>query len=64
MWFHKSLNKNLFLVLLKILFLIAGLNIFLSSLFMVIKLELKKNNLESHLNLNIKKLYYDKKFSI
>ena len=54
MWFNKILSKDLFLVLLKILFLIVGLNVFLSSLLTVINLELKKNNLESQINLNIK----------
>ena len=58
MWLSNNRGKELFLVLLKTLFLIVGLNIFLSSLFNVIKLEFKKNNLESEINLNNKKLKY------
>ena len=59
MKFNKNLRKELFLVLFKTLFLIVGLNIFLSSVFTIIKLELKKVNSESEINLNIKKLKYD-----
>ena len=58
MWLNNNRGKELFLVLLKTLFLIVGLNIFLSSLFNVIKLEFKKNNLESEINFNNKKLKY------
>ena len=55
---NKNRNKDLFLVLLKTIFLIFGLNLFLTSLINGIKLELKKNNLESEMNLNYKKLRY------
>ena len=55
---NKNQSKDLFLVLLKTIFLIFGLNIFLTSLINGIKLELKKNNLESEMNLNYKKLRY------
>ena len=55
---NKNQSKDLFLVLLKTIFLIFGLNIFLTSLINGIKLELKKNNLESEMNLNYKKLKY------
>ena len=55
---NKNQNKDLFLVLLKTISLIFGLNIFLTSLINGIKLELKKNNLESEINLNCIKLKY------
>ena len=55
---NKNQSKDLFLVLLKTIFLVFGLNIFLTSLINGIKLELKKNNLESEMNLNYKKLKY------
>ena len=55
MSFNKNQSKTLFLFLLKTLFLILGLNIFLSSVFTVIKSEFRKNNLELKMNLNIKK---------
>ena len=55
---NKNQSKDSFLVLLKTLVLILGLNIFLTSLINGIKLELKKNNLESEMNLNYKKLKY------
>ena len=55
---NKNQSKDLFLVLLKTIFLIFGLNIFLTSLINGIKLEFKKNNLESEMNLNYKKLKY------
>ena len=60
MWLSNNRGKELFLVVSKTLFLIVGLNIFLSSLFNVIKLEFKKNNLESEINLNNKKLKFDR----
>ena len=50
-------SKDLFLVLMKTIFLIFGLNIFLTSIIKVIKLELK-NNLESEMSLNYKTLKY------
>jgi len=53
---NKNQNKDLFLVLLKTISLIFGLSIFLTSLINGIKLELKKINLESEINLNYKKL--------
>ena len=52
---NKNQSKDLFLVLLKTIFLIFGLNLFLTSLINGINLELKKNNLESEMNLNYKK---------
>ena len=58
MTFYKKPIK-IFLFLLKTLIIILGLNILLTSLVTVLKLELKKN-LESEINLNIKKLKYDK----
>ena len=48
-------RSNIFLFFLKTLVIILGLNILLTSLFTVIKLELK-NNLESEMNVNNKKL--------
>ena len=58
---NKNQSKDLFLFLLKTIFLIFGLNIFLTSLINVIKLELKKNNLISEMNLNYKNLKYIQK---
>ena len=55
---NKNQSESLFLILLKTIFLIFGLNIFLTSLINGIKLELKKNNLGSEMNLNYKKLKY------
>ena len=55
---NKNQSKDSFLVLLKTIVLIFGLNIFLTSLINGIKLELKKNKLESEMNLNYKKLKY------
>ena len=61
MWFKKNRIIYIFLFLSKTLVLIVGLNIFLTSLLTIIKIEFKKNNLESEINLNIKKLKFDKK---
>ena len=58
MWLNKKTSKDLFLVLLKTFFLIVGLNIFLTSLITIIKLDLKKDNLESEMNLNMNKLKF------
>ena len=58
MWLNKKKSKDLFLVLLKTFFLIVGLNIFLTSLITIIKLDLKKDNLESEMNLNMNKLKF------
>ena len=55
---NKNQSKDSFLVLLKTIVLIFGLNIFLTSLINVIKLELKKNNLTSEKNFNYKDLKY------
>ena len=55
---NKNQSKDSFLVLLKTIVLIFGLNIFLTSLINVIKLELKKNNLTSEKNLNYKDFKY------
>ena len=55
---NKNQSKDSFLVLLKTIVLIFGLNIFLTSLINVIKLEFKKNNLTSEKNLNYKDLKY------
>ena len=59
---NKNQSKDLFLLLLKTIFLIYGLNIFLTSLINVIKFELKKNNVESQVNLNYKKLKFVQNF--
>ena len=55
---NKNRSKYFFLVLLKTIFYIFGLNLFLTSLITGIKLELKHNNLESEMNLNYKKIKY------
>ena len=59
---NKNQSKDLFLLLLKTIFLIFGLNIFLTSLINVIKFEFKKNNVESQVNLNFKKLNFVQNF--
>ena len=59
MGINKNRSKDLFLVFLKAFFLIVGLNIFLTTVLKGTKLEFKRNNLESEINLNIKKLKYD-----
>ena len=48
-------RSNIVFLLLKTLFIILGLNILLTSLITVVKIEMK-NNLESEMNINIKKL--------
>ena len=53
---NKNRSKDLFLALLKTIFLIFGFNLLLTSLITGIKLELKKNNLDSEINLNYKEL--------
>ena len=53
----KFQSKDLLLVFFKTLCLIIGLDILLTSFFMIIKEEFNKKNLESEINLNIKKLY-------
>ena len=58
MGLNKNRSKDLFLILLNTILLIFGFNIVLTSLITGIKLELKKNNLESEMNLNYKKLKY------
>ena len=58
MGLSKNRRNHLFLVLLKIIFLIFGLNLFLTSLITVIKLELNNNNFESEMNLNYKTFKY------
>ena len=55
MGLNKNQRNNFFLVLLKTIVFIFGLNLFLSTLINGIKLELKKNNFESEMNLNYKK---------
>ena len=59
MWLSKKRSKDLFIVLLKTFLFIMGLNIFLTSIFTSIKIESKKNNLESEMNKNIKRLKYN-----
>ena len=54
-------RSNIFLFLLKTLFIILGLNVLLTSIFTVIKLEFK-NNLDLEMNVNNKKLQYDDNF--
>ena len=51
-------RHDIFLFLFKTLFIILGLNILLTSLFTLLKLELR-NNLESEMNVNNKNLKYD-----
>ena len=58
MWLNQKRSKDLILVLLKTFFLIVGLNIFLTSLFTIIKLDLKKDNLESEINFNMNKIKF------
>ena len=58
MGLNKNQRNNFFLVLMKTIVFIFGLNLFLTTLINGIKLELKKNNLESEMNLNYKKLKY------
>ena len=55
MGLNKNQRNNFFLVLLKTIVFIFGLNLFLTTLINGIKLELKKNNFESEMNLNFKK---------
>ena len=55
---NQNRSKYLILVLLKNIFLIFGVNILLTTLITVIKLEFKKNNFDSEINLNYKKLKY------
>ena len=55
MGINKNQRNNFFLVLLKTIVFIFGLNLFLTTLINGIKLELKKNNFESEMNLNYKK---------
>ena len=62
MWLNK--NKVLIIVLFKNFVMILGLNIFLTSVFIAMKLEFKKNNLESEMKINIKKFKYDQKAQI
>ena len=59
MWLSKKRSKDLFIILLKTFLFIMGLNIFLTSIFTSIKIESKKNNLESEMNKNIKRLKYN-----
>ena len=61
---NKNQSKDLFLVLLKTIFLIFGLNIFLTSLINGIKLELKKNNLEIRNEFKLQKAQIYSKYSI
>jgi len=56
---NKNSGNNLVLFLFKNLCLILGLNIFLTSVFTIIKAEFKKNNFDSRMNLNIKDIRYD-----
>ena len=61
---NKNQSKDLFLILLKTIFLIFGLNIFLTSLINGIKLELKKNNLEIRNEFKLQKAQVYSKYSI
>ena len=56
--FNKNRNNDLFLILFKSLCLILGLNIFLTSILTVIKLEFKKNKFQSGININVNKHRY------
>ena len=51
----KLQSKDFLLIFLKILCWTIGLDIFLTSFFMIIKEEFNNKNLESEINLNIKK---------
>ena len=55
MWLNKNQTKGLFLGFFKILLMVIGLNIFLTTLLTLINLESEKNNLNSEIILNIKK---------
>jgi len=57
--FNNKQGKYLIFFLFKTFTLIVGLNIFLSSLYKILKEEFNKNNLESEINLNSKKLIYN-----
>ena len=59
MWLNKKQTKDLILGLLKTFLMILGLNIFLTTSFTIINLESEKNNLESGIKFNFKKLKYD-----
>ena len=56
---NKNKSKNLILFSLKTLLFIVGLDIFITCFFHIIKFEFTNNNLESEINLDIKKLNYD-----
>ena len=61
---NKNQSKDLLLAFFKTLCLIVGLDILLTSLFTIIKGEFKRNNFESEINLNIKKLTDDQNIQI
>ena len=64
MLINKNQSKDLLLAFFKTLLLIVGLDILLTSLFTIIKGEFKRNNFESEINLNIKKLTDDQNIQI
>ena len=64
MFFNTNGSKKLLLFFLKSFFLIVGFNIFLTSFFMILKGDNKKNSFQSEINLIIKDLKYDKSFKI
>ena len=61
MFFKKNQKKHILMRFLKILIFILGLDIFLTSLFIIIKKEYEIKNLESKNFLDFKKLHYDQR---
>ena len=61
MFFKKNQKKHVLMRFLKILIFILGLDIFLTSLFIIIKKEYEIKNLESKNFLDFKKLNYDQR---
>ena len=59
MQLNRNRSKALFLALLKFLILIIGLNIFLTTVLTGIDFYSKRNNSDSEINFNIKKLKYN-----
>ena len=61
MFFKKNQKKHVLMRFLKILIFILGLDIFLTSLFIIIKKEYEIKNLESKNFLDFKKPHYDQR---
>ena len=62
MMINKNQSKDLLKNFFKTIFLILGLDILLTSIFLIIKEEFKKNNFDSEINLVIKKNDYHQNF--